>query len=559
MPDANPAPPTPPAARFPWLSRNTLGLVLLLGAFALSLFQIFWKERQVAESGKTVLRICHWQLELGYRQALQKVIDEYEKLHDDKVKVIQMPITEKVYLQWVNTHLISGEAPDLIEMGQARLTKDDTYCARFFLPLADYVLQPNPYNQGTDLEGVPWRQTLIDSMRGGYKESLQDYYQVPTSTSCYRLFYNKGILRQLRQLGYSGQAPTTFGQWMEACRKVKELSAKSGKRIIPILSNYPFHLFYEQYNTAFLATMEGPADLDLNGEITYIESYELFGRGLLSMKHPRLRAFYECLKEIAEQMPPGFNSMDRQTAQYFFVQGQGAFMITGSWDAESIFQLAKEAGFEVGVIPFPLPGKGEKWGDLIVGRRNEATAWGIGPYGVYKRSRNAEQAIDFLRFLTSQKYNGLFNREAGWPPLTIGAEPKEELKPFQLNPNGYLGRLQFNITPYIEMLWRGQYGRYLSGEISYDEFAALWERDVVQSGAGDRAWGIEYDKRQRECRDQERILAVQAMRMLFDPAARDAPAKYRKVLTQQVTRNNGEDYHQRFREARPGRSIPPPQ
>ncbi len=553
--------------------RNMLGLGLLVVAIIASTVQIFTKEHEINDPRKTVLRLCHWQLELGYRDALEKMIAEYEKLHPD-VKIVQQPITERYYSAWLNTQLISREAPDIAEMGMSKLLTDDSYMVRFFLPLGDIVEQPNPYNAGTDLASIPWRETFIDGMRGGYKESLQDYYCVPTTTCAMRLFYNKQLLRQITG---SDVPPATFGRWMAVCKQIKAWSQdqvrKGGKPCFPILSNYKVEPFTTAYTTPFTAWFDAVADVDMNADLTKIETAAAFASKAVRMDSPQLRGLYELVKQICDNMPVDFAGMDRQRAQYFFVQQQGAFLATGSWDGESVYELAKEAGFDVGVIPFPLPAKGEPFGDLVIGKRNEANSQGIGPYGIYKFSRNQEQAIDFLRFLASRKYNEMFNREAGWPPVIIGAETKELMKPFQPEPEGYNAQLQLNVNADIEQIWRGQSSKYLSGESTYEEFAKAYE-DALASAVGcDKAWGQEYDKRVRECRDQDRILAMLNCRVLYGvdvprapstaPASRpadenDPRVKYRKVLTQQIIRNNGEDFHQRFKDFRPGVPIPPP-
>ena len=153
----------------------------------------------------------------------------------------------------------------------------------------------------------------------------------------------------------------------------------------------------------------------------------------------------------------------------------------------------------------------------------------------------------------------MFNNEAGWPPVTIGAEAKDVMKPFQPDPVGYNTKLQFDVNTQMEQVWKGQQARFLSGQAGYEQFARDYERSLFDPGVGgDMAWGQEFDRRMRECRDQERVLAVQAAKILYNFDAKDAPASYRKVITQQVTRNNGEDYRAQFNLLRPGRELPLP-
>ena len=93
-----------------WLNAGTVGAVFLTVAVAVSLQHVLTVQKELFDPSMTIVRLAHWQLEMGYRDALQEVIDEYNRLHEkDKVKVIQLPVTEKVYEQWLNTHLVSGK------------------------------------------------------------------------------------------------------------------------------------------------------------------------------------------------------------------------------------------------------------------------------------------------------------------------------------------------------------------------------------------------------------------------------------------------------------------
>ena len=49
---------------------------------------------------------------------------------------------------------------------------------------------------------------------------------------------------------------------------------------------------------------------------------------------------------------------------------------TGSWDAGSLFMQAKKVGFEVGIFDFPLPARGEHFGEFVNGKATEASSGG---------------------------------------------------------------------------------------------------------------------------------------------------------------------------------------
>lgn len=527
--------------------RNYIGVALLVLAFCVSLVVSVVNTLRVERPDKTVIRIAHWQLERGYREAMQQIIDEYEKLHPG-VKIEQMGVAERVYNQWINTHLISGTAPDICEMGHSNMLTKDEYTVKYFLPLSNIITQPNPYNKGTDLEGVPWKETLLDGMRGGFREGLQEYYGVPTTLISMRLFYNKRLLKAATG---SDEAPKSFGEWMKQCEQIRAYAKANDPRILPIVSCYKTDDMQGTYTVAFTsAAMEQALDLDLNGDITALETYIGYRSGKVSMDDPGVVATYETVRKIGEQMQQGFSSMDRQQAQYKFVNELAGFMFTGSWDTKGTYSQAATRGFDVGVCEVPLPAPGEQYGDLVRGRRNEAGASGSCAYGLYKRGKNIDQATDFLMFITSRMGNEKFNHAAQWPPLARGAEPLEVMIPFQPNPVGYNANIKLSFGSGVGQVLNGQTLNYLQGDIPYDEFKKSYNEVIADPRrGGDWAWWFEYDTLRRDLRNKERVLAQDATLELIYPGTRDQ-ARYRRALLQQVIRNNAMDSLWLFRTKR---------
>jgi len=236
-------------------------------------------------------------------------------------------------------------------------------------------------------------------------------------------------------------------------------------------------------------------------------------------------------------------------AAFLFVQGNAGMIATGSWDSMSLFKQAK---FDVGIIDFQLPAKGEPWGEYISGKSNEAGTSGAASYGVYKYSKNRETAVDFLRFLTSQKYNELFNRKTEWIPVVLGAYPSERMMPFMPDPRGFRSAINFSYGSYVGAVLAGQRDKYLGGESDdYEAFASEVEAALSDEvSGGDKAWAISYDGTKRWCRAQERVLTVQSVRALMEPNATGAAAKYRQAFLQQLRMNNGESLRHLFEQVR---------
>jgi ABC-type glycerol-3-phosphate transport system substrate-binding protein len=329
---------------------------------------------------------------------------------------------------------------------------------------------------------------------------------------------------------------------------------------VPVVSTYNYAPFYDTYRGAFTSSFESSCDIDLTGDVPQFETYLGFARGAWSMKSPQVRALFELVYRFCQELPHGFNGMDRQQAGFLFVQGRAAFLTSGAWDARSLAEQAK-GRFTVAICQFPMPAPGEPFGQYVQARTCEQMNGGT-PMGVYRGSRHPDVAIDFLRYLTSRAGNEKFARLADWPPVVLGAEPSDLMKPFMPDPIGFKARLEFDeIGFYPKATYRAELPRYLNGEISYEQFARAYEQSLANpTFGGDRFIGQEYDKAWRNARMDERLLAIQSMLALAEdsPVRREvAEAKYRRLLQRQVLKNNGEYIRWTFERIR-GKPVPPP-
>lgn len=538
------------------INGNVVGIIFLIVAFSVSLVISVKNTLSVERPTKPVLRIAHWQLEAGYRDALQAVIDDYKKLHPE-LDVVQMPVTEALYKQWINTQLISGTAPDICEMGQSDLLSKDEGTVRYFMPLSGEISKVNPYNKGTDLENTPWKETLLDGMRGGFREGLQDYYGISTTYTSMRMFYNKPLLTKAVDF-YNSTNPTptaidgpphTFGQWMTQCQALKAYAAAKDPSVLPVVSCYGVFGIQGKFEPAFTASLANDCDFDLDGITTELEGYIAYKRGWVDLQTPQIKAIYETTRQVGDQMQQGFSGMDRQTAQFRFVNGQAGFLWTGSWDAKGTDVQAKSKGFEIGIFPVPNPGPGEPNSQFIVGNAGETIA-GAGSYGIAKSSKRIDQALDFLRFISSRAENEKFNAVAEWPPLTIGAKPSELMKPFTPDLRGLNSRLTLSFGTRVTQTANAQLLNYYQGDDTFESFAKSF-KDVIDDPdrGGDWAWWFLFDQRQSDERNAERVLAQAQTLELLDPGSGDVK-RYRRALLQEIVKANGQDYLYLFKKYR---------
>lgn len=471
---------------------NWIAAFLLVGAFAFSAIRFYMVSQEIGggsgEGGAKVIRVAHWQLEPGFREAMQWAIDEYNALPEVKeagVTVMQTPIAERVYVQFMNVHLISGTAPDISVKKQSELIKGNAL-AKFYTPLGTYTDIPNPYNAPEyQLDDLPpalskflvdaeWRDTFFDGLYGGYEETLSDYYAVPICTwGGTRLFYNLSILDKTKQFalelagqspqpdwmsslwrtesnpeGYLPEAtglkwlqddstPQTLGQFILYCSAIQAYASKHNDGyLVPIAgSSYTSNDIASLYSSEFMAVPWRDLTLELGKKLTSLESLIGFVEGKWSFESPFIREKLNFEKLISGFYPQGFLGLDREQAQRRFVLGQAAILSTGGWDATSIYQGIAERSdaddrFAIKIELKPLAVEGERWYEFLSVRATEADAKGGVPFAINKQTPNFDQSLDFLRFLSSHRINEGFAKRAGWLPVIVGAKPPESVAAF---------------------------------------------------------------------------------------------------------------------------------
>lgn len=385
------------------LSMNAIGLVLIVGSFIVSLGMVVSRDTDDSlfgagdDAGKKIVRIMHWQLEPGYREAMQRVIDEYNALPhviEANVEVRQLDVTERVYAQVLNVHAVSGTAPDLCEQGMSSLV-NGAGVAQFFDSLGDLASRPNPYNspdmlpkrmQGEAAEAyaaLPWSETFIDGMQGGYIEELQDIYAASISYGGgLRLFYNETLFAQAMELlqqassspvrpnwfdalflheengavqGFvqdtpelrawivSGEAPDTLGHMLMLCGAIRRLAVETGdERLVPIAGgDLTARFFTDQYLVPFTSTYADALNLDRDRAVTVTETWLGWRDHRWSFEDPAIVGYFDCLRELCRQFPVGFIGLDREQARRRFVTGRAGMIATGFWDAKSIYDATE--------------------------------------------------------------------------------------------------------------------------------------------------------------------------------------------------------------------------
>jgi len=434
---------------------NLIGFALVAVCFVLSGWRV-WERTQRDRGGDTVvIRFAHSQLEPGLREAFDAVAREYMALHPG-VTVEQIAIPRRAWASWMETQLIGGTAPDLIQL----VNNDPNPILRHFRPIDAWVDQPNPYNAGTDLAGVPWKDTFIAPLTDPptYWPLYLSHYSVPTTLFTIRLYYNRALLREITG---NDAPPETYEAFIALCREVEAFAARTGRTLYPVAGARPVPpfdaLFYRLLTSQTQRLVEQvDAGYTLGGAGTGAgevrdHAREAYFRRVWDLRSPEIRAGFELVREVGRHFQPGFLQSERDAAIFYFLQGRTLMMPSGSWDFSS---LVAQADFEIGVFPVPVPTTDHpRYGANMYGPPSEANTSMRGAFALTKQSPNAERAIDFLRYLTSQAAHQRFADRSGWLPAVRGVQPREEVKAFYPILDGYPPGFMFSPGVDTVRLW----------------------------------------------------------------------------------------------------------
>ncbi len=478
--------------------------------------------------GTITLRLCHWQLEAGVRDGINMMAQEYQKLHPN-VRVIQEAIPEGTYGQWLSTQIMSGTAPDLIEMGKLPYQVLIAYYNRYCYVLTPYVNKPNPYNRNNDFAETPLRNTFKDGMAAGYVNELQEYMMIPLSSFAVRVFCNSDLLEKLTG---SRNPPKNYREFFDTCRKISKMTDENGNKYIPVVgSQYHFGMWEWSLCNIMTYSLKDKADLNRDGFVGNDELFIAVKAGMISFKDRPIAAKFQMIREISDFCQPGFTGLSRDEGVLLFAQKRAVFMSTGTWDAMSLQEQTK-GSFTLGIMDFPMPTKDDPvYGDVVAGPRYENPFVGFN-YSVARTSKHPEVALDFLMFMASKENNEKLNRTIGWIPSVLNTEMDPFLRDFKPCFEGVYGCFEPNLGGETWIKWLQLMSMYqVNPKFTFEQLAEQYEAFYKIKGYDD--FMEQMKDRNRVIPSNERFLAgFRSQAMLAGKDSEDANSCWIKYRTQ---------------------------
>ncbi|QYM78645.1 extracellular solute-binding protein [Horticoccus luteus] len=391
--------------------------IVLAAAYLVSAAVVFRRTAAPTPPGQVTIRFSQWQLEGTVREALDAIIKRYEELNPHvKVERIDVPGSDTIYLPWVQTQMVGGTGPDLVEYVWAWPN-----IPRYFQPIDDEVVKPNPYNRGTPLEGVAWRDTNVDGMTNedSFVKALNHYYAITVTSHIPRLVYNRAMLKTITG---AETPPADYRAFLALCATTKRYAQTHGLTLSPLAmskDSYAFVMY--AIMSCELTGLAERLDFDHRLRITDLEAAGDYLRGDWSYNTPDVVAALHLLRELGDVSTPGFLQRTRDAALADFVNGRALMAVVPSWDASSLLQMCP---FAIGAFRYPHPREDDPvYGRFTRGPFSEGPVLtGMGFY-LNRTTKHRAEALDFLRFLTSQEGATLFTNISNWQPATIGVRP----------------------------------------------------------------------------------------------------------------------------------------
>ncbi len=411
------------------LRKNLAGLLILGLVYLVATGLMLRRTVREATSDKITLRVSQWQLEGGVRQAFDAMARRYEQLNPC-VHVVVISVPDTIYQQWTKTQLIGDNGPDVVEYGI-----DFLDVARFFAPITDEVMKPNPYNRGTPLEHVPWRDTFLDAMANadGFNKQLNQYYAATLTQHSMRLIYNRPMLQAITG---ADEPPRDYREFLALCDRVRTYAREHHLLLAPLanskdtvigVANYVF----DSAASGLAARLDRrrcmlltPTDLG----ITYL-------RGEWNFNSPEPRVGLELLQDLGRNSVPGFLQLTRDSALMDFVRQRSLMIIAPSWEASSLKELCS---FELGAFRFPVPLQNDPiYGRHMLGPYSDGSMATLMAMYINRVTPHQKEALDFLYFITSVEGNQIFTDVSTWLPAIVGVKASDYSRQFLPVYDGY--------------------------------------------------------------------------------------------------------------------------
>ncbi len=488
--------------------KQALGIVVIGLAILATVMSVFSRRVATMSSDVPVVRIAHTLVYDRAREVLDELIAEYEARQREAghpVRVEQIVVPARMQPPWLRTQLIGGTPPDIVQ--QEPMGVDAVLVSRFLTPLSRELEEANPYNAGTPLAGVPWRNTFYDGLETtGYDFRLSQNFGVPLFGQTLRVVLNlerwKEVVRQVRGDEPPSIPPTGFREFLELDEWVQRYRAVTGRSLETLAGSGEsagllFNLLHEHQTQRLALEVNSQGELWTDRPAHLISILE----GERAFPTEAERSAYRLIRRVGGMLSSGSMMLSRDDAFFRFSQGQALMIFIAAPDAPALAATI-EGRFPLAVFPLPLPSVDDpEFGGNVLGPITERKFPSGGTFVLVRQSDPAQQAraLDFLRFLTALPSAQRLSDATGVVSATVGVDASPAVAPFLPHMEGFPGGLMFGSTVDQRRILQTRLNELLKPDGGVDAF--------VEAIRGPMMAQFPIDLRER--RGQETVLQVQ--------------------------------------------------
>lgn len=330
--------------------------------------------------GKIKINFLNKYPEEQYVKYFEDAVAEYEKENPD-VDIIMENVSDEAMKDKLSTMAAGGEMPDVF------FSWSGEYCKKF--SRSNLALDLTPYLE----KDTQWKNGFLPAFLNNSTFDGKTY-GIPYRSSILYMLYNKEIFEK-----YNLEAPETYDEFLDVCRTLKE------NGVTPI----GFGNSQTWYSAWWIGTLNSqmvdPETLNADynpetGDFTderYVEAIQM-------------------LLDLNENgyFGTNVNSKDYYQVREEFCAGQAGMIM----DATAQFSIYEEAmGDNMGYFRFP---------EMTDGAGDAGTSTGGAEvYCVSAKSKHKEEAVDFIKFMTSKEQAVKQTKESGLPNCVIGGITEE--------------------------------------------------------------------------------------------------------------------------------------
>ncbi len=337
--------------------------------------------------GKVTLRFFHKWPEPEHMDYYNYVIKAYQESHPN-VKIEMEAVADEPYKDKIRTVMASGQVPDIYFSWAGEFSWKFARAGQA-LDLTDAVLNSD------------WKDKIIMSAVEPYKWNGK-IYGIPMRINAKFMVYNKAMFEQ-----YGLSVPTTWEEFLAVCETLKE------NGVTPIAFGDEFPWAASHYVGDFNAKLVDPKVREADYLLT-APAEQLF-------TDP---GYVEALRRFQTLMDKGYfntgpNGISHSGARSSFVAGKAGMMYI---ELEEFITVADGMGKDAfGFFQFPSGTGGSGDQKLLTGAPDG--------FMIYSKTKYPEQAIDFLKFLTSPEMGKEYVKRLGIPSAAVGAVNDETALP----------------------------------------------------------------------------------------------------------------------------------